>query len=65
MSHGRQRPWQNYSETSSSSSTNKQASTKIYITMWDEELAETEKVIKQPKDLPDGLPTKNRKHYAN
>jgi hypothetical protein len=41
-----------------------QASNKIYITTWDEELAETEKVIKKPKDFPNGLP-KSRKHYAN
>jgi hypothetical protein len=41
-----------------------QASNKIYITTWDEELTDTEKVIKKPANFPDGLP-KNRKHYAN
>jgi hypothetical protein len=37
---------------------------KIHITVWDPEHEETEKVIKKPKDFPEGA-VKNRKHYAN
>jgi hypothetical protein len=33
-----------------------QASNKIYITTWDEELADTENIIKKPANFPDGLP---------
>jgi hypothetical protein len=41
-----------------------QASNLIYIATWDKEMADSEKVIKKPKDFPEGLP-KNRKHYGN
>jgi hypothetical protein len=41
-----------------------QAHNKIYIAAWDPDYDATEKVIKKPRDFPEGA-AKKRKHYAN
>jgi hypothetical protein len=41
-----------------------QVSKDIFIATWDKESDELEKIIKKPRDLPEGA-AKNRKHFAN